>query len=920
MQVLGDVFEREPGERAAALARACGDDESLLEEVERLLAREERAAAFLEESPLEAAARARAGESESLVGRRVGAYRVVREIGRGGMGAVFEAVRADDEFEKRVAVKLIKRGMDTDAILRRFRIERQILATLDHPNIARLLDGGTTADGLPYLVMEYVEGLPVNEYADAHRLSTNERLKLFRTVCAAVSYAHQNLVVHRDIKPSNILVQEDGTPKLLDFGIAKLLDARQGAGETATALRVMTPEYASPEQVRGESVTTATDIYALGVLLYELLTGRRPYRFKSRSPVEVARAVCEQEPEKPSTAVSRVERTQTGDASSKRVTPEGVGLVREGDAKRLARRLSGDLDNIVLLALRKEPERRYHSVSEFSEDIRRHLEGLTVSARRDTFAYRGAKFVRRHKVGVAAAAVVALSLVGGVIATAREAYVAQAERARAERRFNDVRALAHTFIFDLNDEIGKGPTQARAMLVERALQYLGSLAQEAGDDRALRQELASAYLKVGDLQGAPYGQNLGDVQGALASYRKAIAILEGLAADQPHDLNARRDLSDAYQKISELESRSGDWASSLESGRRSVELCEALLAADPSNVEYRMFAGRAYLSLGDTQSRVADDGLSLEGRRAALESYRRSLAIHQSLLDADPLNNELRRRVMQSHERIGFTYMGISWLDGDMENKRQSLASLKKALELSQALLDSEPSNAHFRRGLAGSWMEVGLQQSNLDDDAEAMKSYGKSQPIFEELAAADPTNLEAQRDLLNVYARAATSLAKLNDARRSQEYARRALSIFERLRAADPKNIEDRFNAELVYDSTGDVLSKAGDTAGALDNYRKAVEVNEDWLAVEPGSAKGLRALADQYAKLGGVYVMTASVAETSARRKTESWREARNWYQKSLDTWQGLRERVALCGADAGRIDETAREIAKCDAALRE
>ena len=305
------------------------------------------------------------------------------------MGAVYLAQRADGAYDKLIAIKLLKRGVDTDEVLRRFFAERQILARLDHPGIVRLIDAGTTDEGLPYLAMDYVEGVPVTDFVHERKLSIEERLKLFRSVCAAVTYAHQNLIVHRDLKPSNILITKEGQVRLLDFGIAKLLDTEAPA-VTITMFRVMTPEYASPEQVKGEVVTTLSDVYSLGVVLYELLTGERPYRLGRGSSEELSKAICEQEPTRPSTAVAR------GDGSSKIQIPN-------------PRLLRGDLDNIVLKALRKEPQRRYASVDHFSDDIRRHLDGLPVQARKDTFAYRAGKFIQRHKLPLAAASLFLLA-------------------------------------------------------------------------------------------------------------------------------------------------------------------------------------------------------------------------------------------------------------------------------------------------------------------------------------------------------------------------------------------------------------------------------------------------------------------------------------------------------------------------------
>jgi len=415
-----EVFEAAvdlgPLDRASFLTKECAGDDALRREIESLLESDQQSDGFIEE-PAFAIPRDLFSEApeEAMAGRQFGAYQVIREIGRGGLGAVFLAARSDDEYRKHVAIKLVRRGLDTDDILRRFRTERQILAQLDHPNIARLIDGGTTPDGLPYFVMEYVEGEPISAYCVTHSLSARQRLELFRKVCAAVTYAHQNLVIHRDLKPSNILVTSEGEPKLLDFGIAKLLGAEEDLpAQTIAGQQIMTPEYASPEQVKGEKITTASDVYSLGVLLYELLTGQRPYRLKTRTTQEISRAIAEQEPDRPSTAMTRGDHSQ-----SSLLNP---------------RSLRGDLDNVVLMAMRKEPGRRYASVAQFSEDIRRHFERLPVIARKDTVVYRAGKFIRRNKLGVVAAALVFLTLIAGILATAQQAKIAQAARDRAVRQ------------------------------------------------------------------------------------------------------------------------------------------------------------------------------------------------------------------------------------------------------------------------------------------------------------------------------------------------------------------------------------------------------------------------------------------------------------------------------------------------------
>ena len=392
-ELLCEALEIDSEQRTAFLKKACSGDDALLSEVESLLIAHFQAGEFIQTPPGENVYDLLSNDEERLkTGERIGFYKVVREIGRGGMGAVYLAERADEQYKKYVAIKLLKRGMDTDDLLRHFRRERQILATFDHPNIARLHDGGSTETGRPYFVMEFVEGKPIDDYCNEHQLNITQRLELFQHICSAVSYAHRNLVVHRDIKPSNIFVTSEGVPKLLDFGIAKILQTEE-PGLTATGIRWMTPEFASPEQALGHPVTTASDVYSLGVVLYELLTGYPPYQFTGRTPVEIARVIVETQPHLPSVVINTVE-----------ISPQNAKLLRtthEGSLERLRRRLQGDLDNIVLMAMRKEPERRYQSVEQFSEDIRRHLEGLPVIARKDTFTYRASKFMQRNKVTVA---------------------------------------------------------------------------------------------------------------------------------------------------------------------------------------------------------------------------------------------------------------------------------------------------------------------------------------------------------------------------------------------------------------------------------------------------------------------------------------------------------------------------------------
>jgi len=467
-QAFSDLIEQPPDERAAALARVGDADPELRKEIEKLLAADQREYRLLDEDSAAHLLGLSEGP-EPKEGRLLGAYRVTRRIAEGGMGTVFEAQRVDDVFAKRVAVKVCKATLLGEAIRERFRRERQILARLEHPNIARILDGGTTEEGSPYFVMEYVEGLPLDRYVVERQLGLEERLRLFCEVCQAVAYAHRNLVVHRDLKPSNILVDAEGNVKLLDFGIAKLLaEETEGAPEkTRTLLQAMTPEYAAPEQVRGDPVTTATDVYALGVVLYELLTGKRPYRVTGAKASEWERAILEQEPPRPSA----------------RSQPE------------LRRRLRGDLDWIVLKALQKEPERRYASVEALATDIRRHLAGLPVSAHGDAFTYRVRKFVRRHRVGVAAAALLFLSLIAGLVGTTTAERRATREARKAEAVKDFLKSL-----FSASDPAqAQGKERTAKQLLEDGARRIDTELKDQPDVQSeVTRLIANVYLQLGE--------------------------------------------------------------------------------------------------------------------------------------------------------------------------------------------------------------------------------------------------------------------------------------------------------------------------------------------------------------------------------------------------------------------------------------
>lgn len=488
--LIQSLFEQaldlEKSKRQSFLQQACLDDPELYKEVLSLLEEDTNTHSLLEGVAFDFVD---LETKLNLIGQKIGPYRIVREIGYGGMGAVFLAERVEGEFEQQVALKLIKRGMDSGQILNRFRSERQILAILKHTNIARLLDGGMTEDGLPYFAMEYVEGKPINEYCDENKLTVKERLQLFQKICAAVQYAHQNLIVHRDLKPSNILVSKTGEVKLLDFGIAKMLlddsDSPAGLALTRTGQRVMTPQYAAPEQVRGEPITTATDIYTLGVILYELLTGKTPHQLENSTQHEIEKAICDTQPKRPSTAVTKKQLN----------TKNNFFWQKPGN---LSRQLSGDIDNICLMALRKEPERRYHSAQQFSEDIQRYLTGLTVRARPDTFGYSTQKFVQRNKIAVMSTVAV-IFLIAFLVTFYTMRLATERDRARLEAQKAEQVSEFLSGLFEVSDPSqSKGETiTARELLDKGAQRIKEELTDQPEVQAAMMGVVGSVYRSLG---------------------------------------------------------------------------------------------------------------------------------------------------------------------------------------------------------------------------------------------------------------------------------------------------------------------------------------------------------------------------------------------------------------------------------------
>jgi non-specific serine/threonine protein kinase/serine/threonine-protein kinase len=842
----------------------------------------EQAGEFLGEPAMVSHAEAIAqSEADSWKGRRVGPYQVTEEIGEGGMGSVYRAMRVDDQYQKQVAIKVVRSGFDTRFALARFKAERQILANLEHPNIARLLEGGSTEDGQPYFVMEYIQGQPLDQYCDDHKLTVTERLQLFRTVCSAVQYAHQNLVIHRDIKPSNILVTADGVPKLLDFGIAKILGAVQGdssAMKTMTMVRLLTPEYASPEQLLDEPITTASDSYSLGVVLYELLTGRRPYRFTTRKPDEIARVVTGTDPEKPSSAVVRIQESTATGGEAVPWTPEIGSGTREGSPEKLRRRLSGDLDNIVLMALRKEPQRRYASVAQFSEDIRRHLEGLTVVARTDTFGYRSGKFVRRHTAGVTAAVLVLLSLTVGLFFALREAKIARQQRARAEQRFNDVRALAKFNLSEFHDAIQNlpGSASARHLVIQNTLGYLDSLSHDAAGDREIMRELAAGYQRIGDLQGNFSGPGIGDSGAALENYRKAWAIRESLAAASGNDLADLKSeirLLNGYGRTLLV---TGNTQEALRMVTRQLATAELVAAKQPNARDGIIDEARAHLHMGwvlggngstsstrelteamrhdrraiELLGTLAKQGSDSTVLRGLLESnldlayhLRKNREFEASLKVYDALWSRTNglQGLPVGGQAIFFNHRAR--LFDDMADYVRADQDNRKSWELGQSSLQSDPHDLINRINTAGALGTIGIDEARLGHVLAGKKKLDEALQIGEGMLADNPYELFYKNLLLIGYSYRGEILDSIGDFPAALQQYSRSLTSATEIAQHDPGDLESRLNIAKLHAALGLVHARAAQYPEAKQEFNTALDNYQELLRIRPQDAEVIHA-----------------------------------------------------------------------------
>lgn len=736
-RVFAATLERPAEERIGYLQLACGTDDELLAEVCSLLEAEGRTGGFTEPSSADD------GSYVEWKGRRLGSYRIVSEIGRGGMSHVYKAVRDDDQYHKRVAIKLLRPGLHTQSLLQRFRAERQMLAELSHPNIAQLLDGGVTDTQAPYLVMEYIEGRPIDLYCEERSIGIRKRLELMRTLCGAVHYVHQHLVVHGDLKGNNILVTDDGVVKLLDFGIAKLLNANQSDNVVGTMLTwiALTPEYASPEQVRGEPITTASDVYSLGVLLYRLLAGALPLETSRDSFItEIADEQIYRLPRPPSRKAAR------GNAFYRQAVSE----------------VRGDLDAIVMKALQPEPHDRYGSAEHLAEDLTRYLRGVPVLAKPSTLTYRLAKFVQRHKAASISTSVLAVAMLTGVIATGWQTHVARVERARAERHLKEVRELTNTYLRDVYDAAANlpGATAVRKLLVENSLKHISALESEANDSIEFQRDLAWAYQRFGDVQGDYLGANLGDTQGAVESYRRALRLRIKIAA-RSHDREDQAQLLRSHVALSELLAAQSEVSESIEHAQSAVRIGEQLASLPHATDVDRRLSAAAYTTLG-----------------SAL---------------------------------------------GPVDIKR-ALAALESARTLFERIAASKPDDPAARRDLAlvfGRTGRVLLQQAL--QPREALAYYLRASEIAEGLLRENPMSAEIQRASSFLLSTLAETYNQLSEPETALTHARTALERLEALRRADPANEQAPLAVAYVLNQIGESYLLTGNLDDALTNLQRA-------------------------------------------------------------------------------------------------
>ncbi len=823
-----------------------GCDAEIGKEVENLLAAHFEAENFISDPFFIEKGIAEDETKDSFTGTKIENYLILEKLGAGGMGAVYLANRVNSDFKQKVALKIIKRGMDSDTILKRFATERRILSTLKHPNIAQLIDGGISSAGLPFFVMEFIDGKPLNEFCRENTLTLKTRLEIFRQICAAVEHAHKNLVIHRDLKPSNVLIAKDGNPKLLDFGIAKLLSNDDPSDATTAAQEKMfTPEYASPEQILGGNVTTATDIYSLGVILYELLAEQRPFNIKGKSFEEIIKSICETEPPKPS-------ETKQNPTPTNETNTQTLQIPKN--------QLRGDLDNIVLKALRKNPSERYGSVQQFSEDISRFLRGLPVSARPQTVKYRFEKYLKRHKAGVFAAALIMFSLIGGISVALWQTIVARSESARAERQFADTRKLANSMLFEIDDTIRNlpGSTPAREKLVSNALEYLDKLAGEKNSDPILLSELADGYEKIGDIQGGGRTSHLGKRDAAIESYRKSLAIRENLAETNPQTEFFHK-LADIYRKIGLFIFTEGNMAVSLEMHEKALQFYQRAFEADADNLEIAVDYAVGQADFGRMAALTGNTEKSVESASNAIK-------LLEDLNAKNPDNKMLLESLSYSYQILAEIESGLLF------NYPKALEITIKGNEISEKLLAFDLQNTTFRRNVAAGRNDISALKVKVGDFKSALENSGTAFEMFSLLVKEDPQNEEFKQILATAELDLGDRLILVGRASEGITHLEKVLNDLREMYAASPKEEVLHFRIAVANEAMGKGYF-------ALGNDNK-IERNE----------------------------------------RIKNLREAKKYFESSYEVLKDYRDRKIIVGEEAARVDAIAENIDRCNQTIKQ
>lgn len=842
--IFAEALDLPADQRLDFLNSKCNGRKDLFDEISSLLSASTETENLIETNAIDLASKIGV-DDESYTQRHFGSYRIVREIGSGGMGTVFLATRDDGQFSMQVALKIVRQSIADREIIERFKRERQILANLNHPNIAVLHDGGVSEKGEPYLAMEFVDGENLTEYAGKQHLSVKDKLRLFLKICSAVSYAHRNLVVHRDIKPSNILVTADGEPKLLDFGLAKAFEF--DSTKTQTALRAFTPAYASPEQIQGHKITTASDIYSLGVVFYELLSGAKPFNFEDKSYEEILKTATKSEPQPPS--------------ANPQASPWGP-------------QLKGDLDNIALTALRKEPERRYKTVEDLAEDIRCHLAGRPIGARPNTKRYLLGKFIQRNKIPVGAAALIIFALFTGLAFSLWQADRARKERDRAEKRFQEVRQLANSLLFEISPKIERlpGSIEAREILVQKALAYLDSLGAESQNDIALQAELASAYEKVGDLQGNVDRPNLSDFAGAISSFEKAQAIRQLLPFEADNQLKLAKNLG----IVSSIRNRQNDVKGALRDAEKAKSIFRDLIFKSPDSYDLWVAAIDAKIEQGDIYSH---NNQYLEAIPTLIEAVG----------DLERVDQEQRKTKELKAKALALLGNALSW-DGQ---QAAAEAEMEKALSITEDLLAKSPNDSAIQ---AVAWQTFALASSIYEgsQDLLSLDLAKRSLETAEKAANADKADTQATYNLARAHSRVGITYAIVDKLNEASSNLRQSEKILSDLIEREPRNVLYQRDLAILYVRMGDTSEKGRDFEDALLKYQNSAVIFEKIANADELNTLARRDLAQSLKSVGKMQAKLSRLASAKAT------------LIRAQVILQQLKEGNALGGFDNQLIDE--------------